>query len=214
MHASFSSSIAIYIFLNKSLEVHRDHLFGKSFITQFHGVHTAAVFFTELIEMITSKHYSTVMDKAMILHHTVGIYAFSLSAFGLGNYYLSLVLLSELSNPMLSARSLLILFNKGHLPIFRFVEYSFAATFISVRILLAYFYMTPIVLRDLTHLAFGYLDASKFPLWDGTNLEAAVTLARTCLLLMAVYHALNGYFLSHILKALIRNFQRSHAKSS
>ena len=214
IHAGISSILAIYINLNPSLLVHKDHMFGKTFVSQFHGVHTAAVFFTELIEMIGSRQYETTMDKLMIVHHAIGVYAFSISAFGIGNYYMSLVLLSELSNPFLSARALLLIFDYGSFPIFKIVEYSFAATFIFVRIFLGYFYMTPIVVNDLFRLSLGQLDTTIFPLWDGKDLDLAVKIARTCLSLMVVFHLLNGYFLSHITKALIRNFRRNTRSSA
>jgi hypothetical protein len=209
IHSSIAAALAFYITFNKSLPIHADRLFADYKLSQLHGVHTAAVFFTELLEMINSKQYKSTMEMVMIFHHSVALYAFSSAAYGVGTFYLSMILLAETSNPFLALRWMLLTMNQGSTKLFKFVEYSFAISFFAVRMVLSYLYITPIVVGDLWAVAWGTIDAKSFPMMNGHDIGYAVFIARSCLSLLPVYHAMNAFFFSQILRALARNFQRT-----
>jgi hypothetical protein len=205
IHSVIASGLAIYITFNPTLNVHRDHLFGHSLISQIHGIHTAAVFFTEITDMIYTWKLQSTMEVVMLVHHFCGLLAATAAAYGLGTYYISIFLLLEISTPFLHLRWFLLTFGYGHTKRFQVIQYCFVTLFFLVRIVYAYCFITPIFVSELYDVACGALDRNVFPLWNGQNKDIAISIARICLTLMMVYHCINAYFFRQILHAVFRN---------
>ena len=78
VHAIISSVTAVYLALF-STALHNDHMFGSNFFTCLHGVHSSALFFTELLDLLTSPNgFNTTYDKVILLHHTLGTIGYTL----------------------------------------------------------------------------------------------------------------------------------------
>ena len=209
IHSIICSLGAVWLVTSKSA-ITTDHLFGVTFLSQIHGIHSSALFFTELIDLLQKPlKESTTYDLVILFHHTAASIAFGMCALGVGTYYSSMILLSEISNPWLAARWFLLQFNQGSTKTYKIVENGFVVLFFFVRVFLAYFWMTPTIMSDLLPLAMGdtnHLDVSKFPLYTGQlSVGYSVVLARLVVLFLFIFHSMNAFFMYKIVAMATRS---------
>lgn len=136
-----------------------------------------------------------------------------MSAYGVGNFYSTMILLAEISSVFLSIRWFLLHLNFGHTTFYKVIENTFVATFVGVRIILGYAYLTPIFLHDLLPLFTGsakVIDTAIFPLYAGQiGTEGARLIARIGLSFGALYHTMNAFFLYQIVRMAIKSYHRN-----
>jgi len=211
IHTLIASVGAVWLVTQPSALL-QDHLFGVNFWSQIHGIHTSAVFFTELVELLYSYGIpKDAYDNVMLLHHGIGALAFSFASYGVGTYYAALILLAELSSPILSLRWWMLQFNYGSTTMFKVVENAFAATFFLVRIVLGYFYITPTIVSDLLPIAMGGpVPLERFPFYHGqVDVGLIRILAGTVCFLLVVFHSFNAFFLYKIVGMATKSAKRN-----
>jgi hypothetical protein len=210
VHALISSLGAIY-FTCVDGSYHQDHLFGTSFFTSIHGIHSCALFFTELIDLILNGQVVSIYDKVIIFHHICGLVGFSMAAYSIGTWYSFTILLSEISSIFLGLRWFLLQFDYGSTSIFKLVEYSFVGSFILIRMVGGWFYATPILLKETwTVLWTGKLGlAFSLQATSQVSPEYAATILRTVFVLYSCSHLMNLFFLYQIIQMAIKSGQRS-----
>jgi hypothetical protein len=63
--------------------VTRDHLFGSTYFSELHCLHSSAVFFSELVDILTSPLMKFApYDNVILIHHTVGMIGLGMGSYG------------------------------------------------------------------------------------------------------------------------------------
>jgi hypothetical protein len=202
VHTTITAICAIYLMTTES-DIHKDHMFGRTWLSQFVALQTGSVFLTELIERIRSYGITdNPNDNAMLIHHILSIPICYTVATTYGTYYSVFVHLSEISSPPLSIRWFMLQFNLANTPLFTIVQLLFVSTFFVFRIIMGYFYLNPILYKDLLPLALGYpISKTQFPLATGLEDGRFVqNLALTIIVLVGVFHLLNLFFFYRIIR--------------
>lgn len=212
IHAIISSLWSLYL-LSSNPVIHSDHLFGSTFWSSMHCVHSSALFFTELIELVQQpQSFTTSYGRVILVHHILAIFAFGTGGYGVGNFYISIILLAELSSIFLGIRWFLLQLDFASTPLFKVVENAFVVLFVCVRILFGYVYVTPIFVQDLLPLACGSQDLLRFPLQRGQiSLQTVQKIAGVALAMGCAYHAMNAFFLYQIIRMALKSSERGDA---
>jgi hypothetical protein len=204
LHALISGLGALYLSKIPS-DIHRDHLFGYDSLTLLHNIHSAAYFVGDIFDMLRYVKPFEVMDWVFIVHHLLGISAFSFPVIvRLGMYFSSMGLLFELSTPFLGLRWWLIQLNMGSTNLFKVIQGLFAFTFIYYRFVWGLFTFTIQACQELIPLLFGRIHPDRFPLYRPGN---DATLRFVCFLslgLILIANMINSYFLYNMIKMLTR----------
>ncbi|KAJ3301552.1 hypothetical protein HDV03_000664 [Kappamyces sp. JEL0829] len=217
VHAVLSSLGSVYLSVYPGA-LGKDHLFGTSYFSSLHGIHSCASFFTELLDLLGNGSVVTTYDKVILFHHLCGVVGFSMAAYGVGNWFSMTMLLTEISSIFLGFRWFALQFNfpKTRPVTYQIVEYGFVASFVLVRLGLGYFYMTPVVVGDLLPLALGdSINPNTFPLYspDIITHPRVVMLARMILFMYAASHCMNLFFLYKIVGMAIKSHGRQSSSS-
>ena len=217
VHASLSSLLSLWIILVPS-PLHQDHLFASSQLSSLHCVHSSALFFTELLDLVQQPHgLTTTYGRVILLHHILATIGFGLGAYGIGNYYISLILLSEISSIFLGTRWFLLQLNYSSTALFKTVETLFVFFFISIRIILGYFYVTPLFTTELLPIAMGAnLNQSVFSFQHTSQvpLDTIQTVCKSALIMGIVYHFMNAFFLYQIIRMALKSSERNQSEKS
>jgi hypothetical protein len=150
------------------------------------------------------------------VHHALATLGFFTGSFGIGTYYSTCILLSEISTMFLDMRWFLLRFDLNYLC--KCAELLFVSSFLTIRVGFNAFYLTPVVFKDLLPIALGStkIDPTRFPLYDPTAGVSMVYLQGLAIMvcsLLCVFHLLNSFFLFQIYGMIKKGIAKS-SKSS
>jgi hypothetical protein len=204
LHAIISGLGALYLSKIPS-DIHRDHVFGYDVLSLVHNIHSAAYFVGDIFDMLRYVKPFEVMDWVFIVHHLIGVTAFSFPVIvRVGMYFSSMGLLFELSTPFLGLRWWLIQLHMGSSNLFKLVNYSFAVTFIYYRFVWGVFTFTLQTCNELIPLLFGSIHPERFPLYRPGKDSMVRFISFLSLGLILIANLINSYFLYNMIKMLTR----------
>ena len=215
VHSTISGISALFI-LCLVPSIQKDHLFGSSFYSSLHSVHSSALFFAEFLDLLIRPRRISAFDAVILVHHALATLGFFTGSFGIGTFYSTCILLSEISTMFLDLRWFLLRFDSQYLC--KCAEFMFVTSFLCIRVGFNLFYLTPLVFQDLLPIALGSsftIDTSRFPLYDpsaNVSIHYVRGLAVMVCLLLCVFHLLNSFFLFQIFGMVKKGLEKSTKK--
>ena len=202
IHSIIAGICAIVMLLSPTSPIHQDHLFGSSFPTILHSVHSSAFFLAELLELLLGGCEMRGAPYVVeVVHHILACLGFFTGAFGIGLYYSVCILLSEFSTIFVDLKWLA--GQSGQHFVYRWAKRLYVVSFLVVRVGFIGFYFTPIAFHDLGSVALNRsIDPTRFPIYNPSIHDGLLDFIQAISLMVCIllifFHLLNLFFLSQI----------------